>query len=110
MILDVEDVVPGGKYSLEVSSPGLERSLKEVWHFEKAIDKKIKVKTEKAYMPQEGPETKKGIKLIKGTLKEVIGDSFLVEDAKNRIYKVVISDVSQAHTVFEFNQGKKKSK
>jgi len=26
-ILDVEDVIPGGRYTLEVSSPGLERKL-----------------------------------------------------------------------------------
>src|SRR2546428_10560025 len=28
-ILDVEDVVPGGSYTLEVSSPGLERKLSD---------------------------------------------------------------------------------
>lgn len=43
--LDVEDVIPGGAYSLEVSTPGLERVLKEPRHFSSAIGKKIMVKT-----------------------------------------------------------------
>ncbi len=40
-----ESEIPGGAYMLEVSSPGLERVLKEPRHFEKAIGKKISVKT-----------------------------------------------------------------
>ena len=108
LLLDVEDIVPGGKYSLEVSSPGLERSLKERWHFLKVVNKVIKVKTEKAYMPEEGPQTKKGVKLIKGILKQVNEDDFLLEDAKNRLYKIILSDVNKAHTVFELNQTAKK--
>lgn len=34
-ILDVEDVVPGGSYNLEVSSPGIERTLKRARDFER---------------------------------------------------------------------------
>ena len=45
LLLDVEDVVPGGKYLLEVSSPGLERVLKRDWHFTKVLGKTILVKT-----------------------------------------------------------------
>ena len=40
-----KSLIPGGAYSLEVSSPGLERVLKEPRHFEKVIGKKIAVKT-----------------------------------------------------------------
>lgn len=40
-----DEKVPGGQYLLEVSSPGLERVLKEPRHFEKALGKKISVKT-----------------------------------------------------------------
>ncbi|MGE0634628.1 MAG: ribosome maturation factor RimP, partial [Pseudobdellovibrionaceae bacterium] len=39
--LDADDVIPGGEYNLEVSSPGLERRLRVPWHFEAAADKKI---------------------------------------------------------------------
>src|SRR5947208_2248112 len=41
-ILDVEDVVPGS-YTLEVSSPGVERKLLRYKDFERFIGKKIKV-------------------------------------------------------------------
>src|SRR5690606_25253897 len=33
-ILDEKDLIPDGEYALEVSSPGLERPLKEKWHFD----------------------------------------------------------------------------
>jgi len=42
-ILDVEDVVPGGRYTLEVSSPGVERKLLKVNDFERFQGKKAKV-------------------------------------------------------------------
>lgn len=42
-ILDVEDVVPGGSYTLEVSSPGVERPLKHPRDFERFIGRQIRV-------------------------------------------------------------------
>jgi ribosome maturation factor RimP len=42
-ILDVEDVIPGGRYNLEVSSPGLERKLTRPSEFERFQGHKIKV-------------------------------------------------------------------
>ena len=42
-ILDVEDVVPGGRYTLEVSSPGLERKLTRPREFERFVGHKVKV-------------------------------------------------------------------
>ena len=42
-ILDVEDVVPGSSYTLEVSSPGLERRLKKPADFEKFLGSKAKI-------------------------------------------------------------------
>jgi ribosome maturation factor RimP len=44
-LLDVEDVVPGAEYTLEVSSPGLERSLKKAEEFERFRGSLVKVKT-----------------------------------------------------------------
>jgi ribosome maturation factor RimP len=42
-ILDVEDVVPGDSYTLEVSSPGLERKLSRPKDFERFLGHKAKV-------------------------------------------------------------------
>jgi ribosome maturation factor RimP len=44
-ILDVEDVVPGGSYLLEVSSPGLDRKLSRASEFERFAGSLIKVTT-----------------------------------------------------------------
>jgi len=44
-VLDVEDVVPGSEYTLEVSSPGLERSLKKAEEFVRFTGSLVKVKT-----------------------------------------------------------------
>ena len=41
-ILDVEDVIPGGHYTLEVSSPGVERKLSQPKEFERFSGRKIK--------------------------------------------------------------------
>lgn len=42
-ILDVEDTIPGGRYTLEVSSPGLDRKLVKPRDFERFAGKKIKI-------------------------------------------------------------------
>jgi ribosome maturation factor RimP len=44
-LLDVEDAVPGSEYTLEVSSPGLERSLKRAEEYERFAGSLVKVKT-----------------------------------------------------------------
>jgi len=42
-ILDVEEVVPGAGYTLEVSSPGVERKLSKPRDFERFVGQKAKV-------------------------------------------------------------------
>jgi ribosome maturation factor RimP len=42
-ILDVEEVIPGGSYRLEVSSPGVERKLSKPEDFERFLGKKARV-------------------------------------------------------------------
>jgi ribosome maturation factor RimP len=44
-ILDVEDVVPGGSYVLEVSSPGLDRKLTRAADYERFTGSKVKLMT-----------------------------------------------------------------
>jgi ribosome maturation factor RimP len=55
--LDVEDVIAGGQYDLEVSSPGLDRKLTQLWHFEQAVTKRIRLQYRDetgAWKPYEG--------------------------------------------------------
>lgn len=44
-ILDVEDAVPGGSYTLEVSSPGLDRKLSRPADFERFVGSLVKLTT-----------------------------------------------------------------
>src|SRR5215472_721431 len=42
-VLDIEDVVPGGAYTLEVSSPGVERKLTKPRDFERFAGRRAKI-------------------------------------------------------------------
>ena len=42
-VLDVEDVVPGSGYHLEVSSPGIERKLRKIEDFQRFTGQKARV-------------------------------------------------------------------
>lgn len=42
-VLDVEDLIPGASYNLEVSSPGIERRLRTAEHFERSAGQKARV-------------------------------------------------------------------
>ena len=44
-ILDVEDAVPGGSYTLEVSSPGLDRKLTRPEEFSRFVGSRVKLTT-----------------------------------------------------------------
>jgi ribosome maturation factor RimP len=47
-LLDVEDLIPGAEYTLEVSSPGLERKLSKPEEFQRFTGSLVKVQTFKA--------------------------------------------------------------
>jgi ribosome maturation factor RimP len=44
-ILDIEDVVPGGAYTLEVSSPGLDRKLSKAADYQRFVGSRVKLMT-----------------------------------------------------------------
>lgn len=88
-LMDKEDPFQGS-YTLEVSSPGLERKLRRVRHYEKSIGRTIKAKT---FAEVEGTKTHTG------TLVTVQDGSFVVEvGGSNR--RITYGDVSSARTVF----------
>jgi ribosome maturation factor RimP len=82
----------GGPYTLEVSSPGLERPLRKLSHFEVQVGKKVYVKTR---VPVEGS------KVWQGTLLEVAGDEVVVEEA-GRQARIPFDEISGAHLIYEF--------
>jgi ribosome maturation factor RimP len=64
-ILDVEDVVPGGEYLLEVSSPGLDRRLVTERDFKRFVGSRIRLMTRE---PIGVTERSKGTRHFEGRL------------------------------------------
>ena len=87
-ILDEEDPIQSA-YTLEVSSPGLERKLRRPEHFAKSIGREAKVKVKGA----EGFETVRGII----TSVDETGFEMKVDDTERRLE---FSDVTSASTVY----------
>lgn len=107
LLLDVEDLIPGEAYDLEVSSPGVERPLREKWHFEKSMDKLVLIKTN-AGIP--GTEDRKSpLKQIKGYLKEVDDEKVTLVSEDEKSWDVPYSIIHKAKVIFEFShKGQKK--
>src|SRR2546422_514467 len=68
-LLDSDAVVPGA-YTLEVSSPGINRPLKRPEHFARFIGKRIRVRTR---------DKIEGRRSFLGTLQAVVGDQITVK-------------------------------
>ena len=103
-----EDLVPGEEYSLEVSTPGLERHLRKPWHFQKAVGKKVYLKTSKA-LESIGVTDKKW-KAAK-TVEQVVDSAdesqvrFVVDGVE---INIPYSIIDKAKIVFEMTKGQKK--
>jgi ribosome maturation factor RimP len=93
--LDVEDVIPGGAYTLEVSSPGLERALREPWHFQAALGQKVWVKSKNSMVP--GPMVRKQ---AMGELKSATEAEITVA-VDNLELKIPYANIDKAKVVFE---------
>ena len=106
LLLDADDLIPGGAYELEVSSPGLERKLRLPWHFKKAVGKRVQVKTERPLTLN--IETSSGEKkslTAKTLLGELIGfseeDGILEVKKDQQIWRIELENVDRAKLVFE---------
>lgn len=107
LLLDVENIIPGdAAYDLEVSSPGLERDLKKLWHYESALDKPVKVVIKKG----EEQESFGNLRSFKAFIDKVEGGSVFFKDVENSKLKnieVPFSVIHKAHLVFEYGRQKK---
>jgi ribosome maturation factor RimP len=92
-ILDVEDVVPGGSYTLEVSSPGVERKLSKPQEFERFSGQKVKVVLRQAV---EGQRHWAG--LLKGIAEGVI----TLEPSPGKRLQFPFDQVEKANLKFEW--------
>jgi ribosome maturation factor RimP len=93
-ILDEHDPIPG-HYTLEVSSPGVERTLRTPAHFARAVGEKVTVKT-RPQVP--------GDRRLTGTLVASDDDGLVlrIEDDPAGDRRLGYSDIDRARTVFEW--------
>ena len=92
-ILDVEDVVPGGRYTLEVSSPGVERKLLKPRDYERFQGKKARIALRD---PVEGRRN------WDGTLAGFEDGVIALEIAPGKIQRFPFDQVHKANLKFEW--------
>jgi ribosome maturation factor RimP len=88
--LDASDAVPGS-YTLEVSSPGLERPLRTPEHFRAVVGDEITVKC---------VALRGGSRRVAGVLTSSDDDGITVADADGVPHRVAYDDIAKARTVF----------
>ena len=90
-VLDVEDPI-SSEYNLEVSSPGMERPLFKLSHYEMFVGSEIQVKTR---MPQFGQRK------FKGVLLGVDNGMITLQTTQHEI-ELMIDNIDKAHLVAKF--------
>ena len=86
-ILDKSDII-GGRYLLEVSSPGLDRPLKKEEDFKRFIGRLIKVKT---FSPIDNQKT------FVGTLKDYKEEVVTLEIKEGKIIEIPMKNIAKAN-------------
>jgi ribosome maturation factor RimP len=92
-ILDIEDVIPGDSYTLEVSSPGLERKLSKARDFERFVGQKAKVVLREPVENQRSWEGK-----LAGISEGVVA----LEPAAGRVIRFPLDQVQKANLKFDW--------
>lgn len=87
-LLDVEDPIPGA-YDLEISSPGLDRKLRTLEHFERFVGREVRIELSRA---------RDGRKRLKGLLRAVEGETIVV-DVDGNAWRLALDEVGEARLV-----------
>jgi ribosome maturation factor RimP len=95
VILDVEELVPGPGYILEISSPGMDRALKTAADFQRFIGRLAKVSTS---------EPIGEAKFFEGRLKAFADGKVRMElkGKEARIVEIPLETIRKANLVIEF--------
>jgi ribosome maturation factor RimP len=93
-LLDEDDPFPDGSYTLEVSSPGIERKLSRPRDFERVVGQKIRLAV------QPPGETRRS--LVEGRLAQFSGGTLEVETAPGNLVRVPLESVQKANLKFEW--------
>jgi ribosome maturation factor RimP len=97
-ILDIEDVIPGDSYTLEVSSPGLERKLSKAKDFERFVGQKAKVVLREPVDNQRSWEGK-----LAGFAEGIVALEIAApEPAAGRVIRFPLDQVQKANLKFDW--------
>ena len=103
------DKILSGSYSLEVSSPGLERTLRTPVHFARAVGETISVKA--AANAEGADEAAKPVRArLRGVVVSAGDDSFILLGDDGTEHTISYAEVVQARTVFEWGPQPKGAK
>jgi ribosome maturation factor RimP len=92
VLLDVEDLVPGSRYILEVSSPGLDRKLTKAADFERFVGRLARIST---------MEPVENSKFFEGRLAGH-ADGLVKIDVNGRIVELPLAGIRKANLVVEW--------
>ena len=87
-VLDVEDVVPGESYHLEVSSPGIERKLRKAEAFARFAGQRARVALR---------EPRAGQRRFEALIQGVEGEQILLELKPGETVRVRMSEIEKAN-------------
>jgi ribosome maturation factor RimP len=95
VILDVEELVPGPGYVLEISSPGMDRALRKAADYQRFTGRRAKIWTE---------EPVEEMKFFEGRLSGVVDDNVRVElqGKTARTVELPLALIRKAQLVVEF--------
>lgn len=97
LIIDVEDFIPGN-YSLEVSSPGLDRPLKKESDYERFAGKLVKIKTYEPFPDDAGNRRKTFLGQLVGLKDGHVG----VKLTEGQTASIPLERIAKANLEFEF--------
>ena len=98
-VLDVEDPIQS-EYTLEVSSPGMERPLFTKEHYQQFIDQEVKLTLFRAL---ELSNRKKFTGIIKQVETTESGETLIIIEMDNELYPLSLQNIKKANLVAQFD-------
>ncbi len=92
--LDAHETL-SGHYMLEVSSPGLNRPLRKLEHFERVVGRRVKVTLDRPVG---------GRRNFAGRLEAAGGGVVAVRSDDSTLHEIALVDIDQANLVYEFEE------
>jgi ribosome maturation factor RimP len=98
-LLDDEDAISGEGYTLEVSSPGVERKLSKPRDFERAIGQSIRLSWR---VPPDEAGSRETMRKLEGKLTGFLDGTLVIETTSGETVRVPLAQVQKANLKFDW--------